>query len=74
VKVRGGKGVLTGMPFLFQARQVAGGWPIFNVSCPHIGERGCPSFAGFAKLGTTDPGLAGGFTRSSRPSAPPSGG
>jgi|HubBroStandDraft_5_1064220.scaffolds.fasta_scaffold36002_4 hypothetical protein len=33
--------------------------PIINGSCPHIGERGCPSFAGFAKLGTMDPGPAG---------------
>jgi hypothetical protein len=50
--------VLTGTPFLLLAD---GSWPIFNVSCPRIGERGCPSFAGFAKLGTTDPGLAGGW-------------
>jgi hypothetical protein len=59
---------------ILHSRIIIGGWPIFNVSCPHIGERGCPSFAGFANLGTSDPDPAGGFTRPSRPLAPPSGG
>jgi hypothetical protein len=35
-----------------------GRWPILNASCPRRRERGCPSFAAFAKLGTTDPDSA----------------
>jgi hypothetical protein len=40
---------------------VTPGLPFVNVPCPHRRERGCPSFAGFAKLGTTDPRVRGSY-------------
>jgi len=45
------------------------GWPIPDASCPRLRERGCPSFAALAKLGTTDPDPADPITRHFEPSA-----
>jgi hypothetical protein len=39
-------------------RDDIGGWPSFVFPCA-LPKQGCPSFAGFAKLGTTDPAPVG---------------
>jgi hypothetical protein len=34
-----------------------GGWPTFSFDCWHDHDRGCPTFRGFRKVGTTDLGF-----------------
>ena len=49
-----------------------GGWPSFSFLSPLPTQRGCPSFRGFRKLGTTTlhPNVCAGTVAQSRPRLP----